>query len=341
MNYKIDERIDVKENVIATLDPKILRILLKDKSKEYEKNHKKKKNLKTNIIWATDDYATLGEGYYVSDEITVSAITGENGNVIKPRIEKSKEEQNARSKGKAEVFTPAWVCNKQNNLVDDAWLGYKNAFNTETNNGWVTNDEKIIFPNTKGKTWQDYVKANRLEISCGEAPYLASRYDTVTGQAIPVKERIGLLDRKLRVVSENTGAESEWVIWATKAVQSIYGYDWQGDNVLLARENILYTFAEHYEEKFNVPASKEYLVQIAKVAAWNIWQMDGIKYIVPNSCYDEANAQLDLFGYVVTDACYGCVTNDHSRHNGIYCRIYDWSHNASAEFYSFIKKGAR
>ena len=322
-------QIDVKENVIRAIDPKILAILLKDKT------------TRKNIIWATDDYISLGEGYAFSDEITIDAITGDNGNVIRPRTEKSKEEQSLRSREKAEVFTPSWVCNKQNNLVDNAWFECENVFNLETDNGWTINESKVVFPNTKGKTWQDYVKANRLEISCGEAPYLASRYDTVTGDAIPVKERIGLLDRKLRVVSENVDSEPEWVQWAIKAVQSIYGYDWQGDNVLLARENILYTFAEHYEDKFTVPAIKEYLVQIAKIVAWNIWQMDGIKFVVPNSCHQEEDVQLTLFGEETEiHECPGCERNDNSLHNGIYCRIYDWPANESVEFYSFVKKGA-
>lgn len=333
-------QIDIKENALRELDPKILKMLLKDKSKEYIKHKTKNENMKTSIIWATNDYTTFGEGYCFDDEITIKSITGKNGNVIRPRIEKTKEEQTARSKEKAEVFTPSWVCNKQNNLVDEGWFGRVNVFNYETDNGWITNSEKIGFPNTKGKTWQDYVKANRLEVSCGEAPYLVSRYDTVTGEPIPVNDRIGLLDRKLRVVSENTETEPEWVFWATKAVQSVYGFEWQGDNVLLARENILYTFAEHYENKFTVPAIKEYYKKIAKIVSWNIWQMDGIKFVVPNSCYEEMDRQLNMYGYVVTDACHGCVTNDHSQHNGIYCRIYDWSANGSVEFYSFVKKGA-
>ena len=335
--------VDIKENALRELDPRILAILLKDKSKEYAKHLTKDKTMKTNIIWATNDYTTYGLGYEFDDEITVKAITGKNGNVIRPRVEKTKDEQTARAKEKAEVFTPSWVCNKQNNLVDAAWFGRENVFNTETENGWITNTEKVEFPNTTGKKWQDYVKANRLEITCGEAPYLASRYDTVSGEAIPVNERIGLLDRKLRVVSENVDGEQEWVLWATKAVQSVYGYDWQGDNVLLARENILYTFAEHYEYKFTVPAIKEYLKRIAKIVVWNIWQMDGIKFVVPNSCHSTEVSQGNVEGGedVYINYCPGCITNDHSKHNGIYCRTYDWPHNGSVEFYSFIKKGAR
>ena len=45
--------------------------------------------------------------------------------------------------------------------------------------------------------------SKRLEITCGEAPYIASRYDTVSGEPIEIKRRIGILDRKLRVVTEN------------------------------------------------------------------------------------------------------------------------------------------
>lgn len=333
----MENRIDIKENVLASLDPKILRILLKDKSKETERRNIKDPNMKTGIVWATDDYVQYGEGYASNDEITVKAITGSNGNIIRPRIEKSKEEKNARAKVKAEVFTPSWICNKQNNLVDNEWFGYNNAFNTETDGGWITNENKVLFPDVKGKTWQDYVKTCRLEISCGEAPYLASRYDTVTGYEIPVKDRIGLLDRKLRVVSENVTNTTEWFEWAKKAVQSVYGYEWQGDNVLLARENILYTFVEHYEDKFNESVPTVQLIDIAKVIAWNIWQMDGIKYVVPNTCHDEEEIIPTLFGdETIIHKCVGCTTNDHSEHNGIYARTFDWVDQHAVIFRSFV-----
>ncbi|MEE3499435.1 MAG: restriction endonuclease subunit M, partial [Ruminococcus bromii] len=60
------------------------------------------------------------------------------------------------------------------------------------------------FPTACGKSWQDYIKDTRLEMTCGEAPYLVSRYDAITGEDIAVSDRIGLLDRKLRIVGENT-----------------------------------------------------------------------------------------------------------------------------------------
>ena len=73
--------IDIKENYIYQLDNELLGILLLDRTSG-----------KT-IIWATDNYASRGTGYMFSDHISVAAITGYHGNVIKPRTEKSKKEQ--------------------------------------------------------------------------------------------------------------------------------------------------------------------------------------------------------------------------------------------------------
>ena len=328
---KVDfSKIEINYKYIYSLDSRVLKILLKDKT------------TKKNIIWATDEYAYLGTGYSAADEIYPSDIEG-IASIITPRVAKSKESQTTRIRGMAEVFTPSWVCNKQNNLIDCAWFGRENVFNIETANGWQTIEQKVLFTSEKGKSWQDYVRANRLEITCGEAPYLTSRYDSVSGEIIPVKERIGFLDRKLRIVSENVDSEKEWYFWAKKAVQSVYGFDWQGDNVLLARENLLFTFIEHYEDKFEVPPIPEYLLDIAKVLAWNVFQMDGIKYVVPNSCKNEIVKTETLFGVETKEeCCIGCQKNDSGKHNGIYCRTYDWVANESVEFYStFIKGGKR
>ena len=213
-------KIDIKENYIYRLDNELMTILLRDKSSG------------KNIIWATDNYSSRGFGYQSYDYITIEAITGYHGNIIKPRSEKSKKEQTDRIRDKAEVFTPSWICNKQNNLVDNAWFGTDFVFNAETEKTWIATTEPIVFPTKTGKTWQDYINDVRLEITCGEAPYLVSRYDTVSGYMIELSQRIGLLDRKLRVVSENTQTEKEWLKWAIKSFQNIYGYDWQGDNVL-------------------------------------------------------------------------------------------------------------
>ena len=169
-----------------------------------------------------------------------------------PRVLKHRDTQGARSREMAEVFTPSWICNAQNNLIDEAWFGRKDVFNHEVTSkdgthSWEINPNKIAFP--EGRTWKDYVRENRLEITCGEAPYLVSRYDTTTRTFIPVEKRIGLLDRKLRIVSENTTTTREWLEAAKDAYRSIYAYEWQGDSLLLASQTHLISFIEYYRNK--------------------------------------------------------------------------------------------
>ena len=329
-----EQNIDIKENDLLKIDRSLLEILLKDKTTG------------KNIIWATDNYSKYGELYTSEKEIKIELITSRHGGVIKPRVEKSKEERLQRVRQKAEVFTPSWVCNLQNNLVDEVWFDRKGVFNIEKERSWEATKEKIQFSDEKGKTWQDYVNSNRMEITCGEAPYLASRYDTVTGEYIEVPNRIGLLDRKLRVVAENTDSREDWLKWATVAVQSSYGFEWQGDNILIARENLLFDVAEHYEAKFHAKLETQDLVGFAKVIAWNIWQMDGLKFVIPNSCCTKEIIEEDLFeSHVISKPCEGCKLGygekSYFRHNGIYCKIRDWKENKTLRFVDIMKKGEK
>ena len=317
--------IDIKENAIFSIDSSLLALLLKDQA------------TKKNILWATDDYASFGKGYSSESEITIFSITGSKGELIKPRTEKNKEEQQKRSRNKAEVFTPAWVCNAQNNLVDENWFGYENVFNIEIEKDWKSCKNKVDFSKTD-KTWQDYVKSARLEITYGEAPYLTSRYDAVSGEYIVPQNRIGILDRKLRIITENVQSGAEWLEWAVIAVQNVYGYDWQGDNVLLARENILYSVIEYYEGIYNRTLGVSISRKLAEIISWNIWQMDGLKCVVPNTCKNVVSAQPDLFNLLnKADSCLGCKNNDIFKHNGIYCKIMDWDTNKPIEFISLLK----
>lgn len=259
-----------------------------EKGMDVIRNLLKDHTTQQNIYWATDSYVDKGDGYTFYDPITIEKITGDNDKVIRPRAVKSKEEQTQRARDKAEVFTPSWVCNAQNNLIDEAWFGRSeglfNSPDPKDPQKWINNEEKIVFPH--GKSWKDYVADMRLEITCGEAPYLANRYDAVTGEYnIKAKYRIGILDRKLRIVSENTKDSKEWILWAKVALRSTYGFEWQGDNLLLAREALFFTFAEHYIEQFGERKFNQNKMRmmpgVAYIVSWNIWQMDGLKYGLP------------------------------------------------------------
>ncbi len=273
MNKK-EFKIDIAEDDILKKYPKILSILLEDKTTN------------TNIFWATDNYQHLGTDFSFSSPIKIELITGENNRVIMPRVLKNKSLQNSRVKDMAEVYTPAWICNAQNNQVDNAWFNRENVFNKEIDSSgnnlkWKTNTKKIVFP--ENKTWKDYIRNKHLEIACGEAPYITSRYDTTTGEFISINDRIGILDRKLRIINENVNTPIGWLDAVQIAFKSTYAYEWQGDSLLLARESMLYTFIENHILKFGKKPTLESIKKIADIIAWNIWQMDGLKGMVPNS----------------------------------------------------------
>ena len=225
--------INVEDDLIKPL----LSLLLKDKTTG------------ENIIWATDTYSDFKEKDHMNEEDILL-----HSEAIRPRVEKSLDEQAARTKKKAEVFTPTWVCNRMNDNIDKT---------------------------AKRKTWKEYVDSRILEITCGEAPFLVQRYDTVTGEPIPLKDRAGLLDRKLKVVNEKTDTYDEWLEWAIRAFESSYGYEYQGDNLLIARINLLLTFVDYYKDRWEEEPGKRLLRRIANKIAWNIWQMDGLKNTIP------------------------------------------------------------
>ncbi len=154
MAETLREDIDIREDNLLELSAEVLDTLLRDHTTGQ------------NIFWATHDYEALGSAYDYHAQILPEQITGEHGMVVRPRVLKSKEQQTDRSKDMAEVFTPSWVCNAQNNLVDEAWFGRKDVFNTEdaSQHTWQTNPDKIAFPDSK--TWHDYVRATRIELTC-------------------------------------------------------------------------------------------------------------------------------------------------------------------------------
>lgn len=250
-----------------------------------------------NIIWADGEYEQLGEGYAAEDEMTCEAISGTNSGVIKPRVLKAQERQSKRTKSRAEVFTPSWLVNEMANALDEGWFRRKGTFTQERGDTWEPNPARVEFPSAKGHGWHDYVRSTRLEITCGEAPFLCSRYDTVTGEALPVSRRIGVLDRKLRVVGERLQTYKSWAKWALAALRATYGYEYQGDNLLIARVNCLETFVEHCIDRWGAPPKPEDVRDAAWVISWNLWQMNGLTCAVPTTRLD-APIQSTLGGYV-------------------------------------------
>ncbi len=148
------------------------------------------KTTKENIIFATEGYATLGEDYSSKSQITVEKLLNPAFS-LQRRFDKNVSDQQDRTKANAEVMTPAWVINKMVSHADEEWFDRPDVFNHQNeDHTWTVVEEKVEMP--EGKTWQEYVESRRIEITCGEAPYIVSRYDTTNGEGICIRDRIGM-----------------------------------------------------------------------------------------------------------------------------------------------------
>lgn len=298
--------IDIKENNLFRKGS-LLNILLIDRT------------TKKNIIWATDSYEKYGREFSLQKQIKSELVTGPYSKLIQPRAAKSLEEQKYRTKNKAEVFTPLSIVDQMNKSVDT-----------------------VVTKNN----WQDYIKELKLEITCGEAPFIVSRYNPTsnTGKLIKLENRVGFLDKKLKVVSKYCDNKKDWLFWAKEAFKASYGYEWQGDNLLIARENLLYTLIDYYQDKFNKKPTIKIQEEFAEIISWNIFQMDGLRYVVPLSCHHDIKiipSVQTLFEAIPEKVekyeCEGCKFNSPDKHNGKYAKIMDWREDKVIKFIDVIK----
>ena len=262
MNSSQPEKTDKKKSRQFPLreNPELVKILLKDRT------------TKKNIIWASDSYFGMGKEFSPESCINGKWITNGGSALVQPRIKKHIVLQKERTKDKAEVFTPTWIVKKQNDLIESEIMNL---------------------------SLDEYVNYKWLEITCGEAPYMCTRYDAVTGAPLEIADRVGFVDRKIQRISNEINEHDKWVKYVSIAYKSSYGYEFQGDSLLIARENLLYTFIDYYKDKFNDVPSVSLMKDIASIISYNMIQMDGLKYIIPYSeerVVKKKDTQLSIFG---------------------------------------------
>lgn len=312
----------------------ILKILLRDQT------------TLRNILWANELRET--------DEIQLAEIDS-----IRPRHEKNRTEQKLRTRARAEIFTPPEACRLQNDAIDAAWLKsfvapwLKENFKLDESS---PTDRELLDANLKKISaawfyrvgisrekpaeiddtfvanwlganetlWQNYVDAKFLEITCGEAPYITARYNAATGTPIDFPDRYGLLDRKLRVV-DNCAPAADRLAWTIRAVQSVYGYEFQGDNLFLARKNIFLTVEEFLSGKVSAAELEKILPQVAEIISWNFWQMDGLECTIP---FADTNPNQSLF-------------DEPPPPREIFCKILDWRTREPITFKELVGKTRR
>ncbi len=291
---------DINENDIRLHMPNILDILLIDRTvSSPKKTH--------NIIWANDNYKRIDAIAYASTaQIRPELITGKRSKLIVPRALKGTDLQKKRTRSNAEVFTPTWVVKKQNDKVDE---------------DYATDDIET------------YTKRKWLEIACGEAPYMATRYDMETGEIIPLAKRVGFVDRKLTRINNEVADKAEWQRLVVLAYKSSYGFEWNGDSLLLARENLLYTYRDYYFDKWGEHPIYSLFEDIAVIISYNIFQMDGLTYTIPLSekRVKVPNKQLSFFDMDNTE------NEEWTTIPGKRVRIMNWDANKM----EFFDKGMR
>ena len=189
----------------------------------------------------------------LQDRTTDSNLNVNPYNTI-PRYMKESVDQKDRTKTKAEVFTPVSIVKRMNDSFDNDYLG----------------------------NYEDYISRRVLEVTCGEAPFLTTRYDVATGQQIPCGERVGLLDRKLQRIPDGVD-KSEWTALATRSLKATYGYEWQEDSIFLARKNLLLNTIEYYIDRFKELPDQDDIKEWATIISYNIFRMDGVTLCIPET----------------------------------------------------------
>lgn len=267
--------VDISEEGIANDSGTLLTILLKDRTTN------------KNIVWASPSYEGMGKPFCANQHIKKNLIIGPYDSIIQPRVAKNKRNQEIRTRKRGEVFTPPWLVDKQ---------------------------VSIVLSEIGNISFESYIALRWLELACGEGPYIVTRYDSITGDIIHVEKRVGFLDRKLQRIAVEVTTEQDFIKWSKIAYESSYGYELQGDSLLLARENLLLSFCEHYNYKFGKLPTMKVIKQIATIISYNIFQMNGLTKQTPYSDDSKSNIQLNLFDEV----------NDRGKKGDIFTLVKDW-----------------
>lgn len=190
-------------------------------------------------------------------ERTTAARFPINPDEVIPRYLKAAKVQKSRTDDSAEVFTPYSIIKRMNDSVHKDFQG----------------------------TREEFIKRRELEITCGEAPFLTTRYDAASGEEIPIENRTGLLDRKLHCIPdiEDGVDEEKYAEAASEALKAVYGYEMQYDSLFLARRNLLMTTIEHYVDRFGTEPEYEQVVKWATIISYNLICMDGLTMCLPKT----------------------------------------------------------
>ena len=136
---------------------------------------------------------------------------------------------------------------------------------------------------------------------------------------------------------------------ALDALRATYGFEYQGDNLLIARINVLETFVEHLRDRWSSDPTQEEIEQAAWIVSWNFWQMNGFTDAVPTNkmgaevestlgTFEEPEPEpiqpslFDLFDDMFTGETAEETKEEEPRKTVPLCVIYDWQNGEPFEF---------
>lgn len=240
--------------------------------------------------------SSLLDGTFVFDDTGTPVLAplvyhGDEKSQVVKRHEGNAERNVHAQRHYGEVYTPAWLCNLQIGLHDDNWAGVDNLFNTARIGDWET--EQDVYAKLPEDRWLEYLKFPVLEACCGEGAYLAFRYDKVTGEPIPLRDRAGVLDRKLLIAFHYARAhqvlpEQTYNLFAD-ALDRVHGYEYQARPLLIARENMVLTVID-FLRSAGITATQEQVDDLCRRAVRQLPQMDGLTQCIPGSCSSHCRA---------------------------------------------------
>ena len=105
---------------------------------------------------------------------------------------------------------------------------------------------------------------------------------------------------------------------------------------------MLETFCEYTQERWHKEPKDSALKRIAKIISWNLWQMDGIKGIIPHKGIAkepaEENEQYQLTLFEIMGVAESEPKSNEILQETIDCKIYDWREDKSV-IYKSMKEG--
>lgn len=179
--------------------------------------------------------------------------------------------------------------NRKLNQLDEVWFQRSGVFNTPTAEGWIPAADPVYFEDPFH--WKKYVNQ---QIYVPDLDWGAALTFAGTSENLPLNERMGQLDRELRLVNENVRSQQEWQKRTSTMLARMLGCAKDPIRLFRARLCVLETCREAFQARFgHLPSARDEKA-LAHIVARNLFQSEDELNTVPFQEMEET-LQLSLF----------------------------------------------